>query len=256
MARQKKDTYATEADLSWFDLANYAALPGKRAADFDTPESSATLFATWAHIIRDRVELLRFLEAGQTAYVAGQFEKIKAAPLAPLGFGQHYSGGTHQANTATVKALTANRVHWLNEAMERTKAGERDIVDVQLQADAENTFGDYAHVMVNVHATDAQLTADFKKWLTGWRQSTGRVTQGNYVTKISGWIAANAVPCMDLELFSRLVGKPLESRPKLAKLFPTHTESEREAHRRNLVDIVELVFTDQMAKIIAHLAES
>lgn len=256
MARPKKINYASDKELSWFQLKNYSGLRGGKISDWNTPALRAATYAQWAALIRDRVELLRFLHADHKAYVANLFEKIKASPLAPLGFTQRYSGATHPANTSTIKAMTANRVKWLNDAMVKCAADTQTIVDDRLASYPGSVFGDYAHLMVNIRATDAQLHTDFKKWLNAWRADSKPVTQGNYENKVRSWSHAHVLPYMDLELFTLISGKSIDEARKFTMLLPKSTVTERDSQRRRLADMKDLVFTDDMAKIIAHLAES
>lgn len=256
MNKPKKDSYASIEELAWFKIENYAGVRGQKSADFADSASSSITYAQWAVMLRDRVELARFLEAGETAYVATQFEKLMTDPLTPIGFSQNYGGGAHPANRATVKALTGNRVRWLNEAMLYADASERAIVDVQLASDPESVFGDYAHVMVNLRATDKQIRDDFAKWLSAWRCSTPKITEGDYQNKISRWAQVQLIPFIDLDLFSRITGRRILSENRMGMLFPHHTEEQRDSQRKKLSDTYKLVFTDDMAKIVAHLAES
>lgn len=256
MTKPKKVSYASTEELAWFKIENYSGVRGQKSADFADSALSAVTYTQWAELLRDRVELARFLDAGETEYVAAQFENLKTDPLTHLGFSQSYGGGAHPANTSTVKAITANRVRWLNEAMLSTDANERAVVDVQLASSSESVFSDYAHVMVNLRATDKQIRDDFTKWLTAWRGSTPKVTQGDYQNKITNWAQARLLPYIDLDLFSRITGRPIRTARENEMLFPEHTLNQREAQRRRLSDKYELVFTDDMAKIIAHLAES
>lgn len=256
MSKPKKDSYATIEELVWFKIENYSSVRGQKSADFADLASSAVTYTQWATMLRDRVELARFLEAGETEFAAAQFENLKTDPLTHLGFSQSYRGGAHAANTPTVKALTANRVRWLYEAMLSADANERAIVDAQLASDSESVFGDYAHVMVNLRATDKQIRDDFAKWLSTWRGATPKVTHGDYQNKISHWAQARLLPYIDLDLFSRVTGRLIPLARKLEMLFPEHTEIERDVQRRKLSDMYKLVLTDDMAKIVAHLAES
>ncbi|WP_305825831.1 DUF6387 family protein [Massilia brevitalea] len=256
MAKPRQASYASTEDLAWFKIENYSAIRGRSSSDFANSEVSAVTYAQWAASIRDRVELLRFLDAMEHEYVLHLFEKIKADPLTHLGFGQNYIGGTHVANTPTVKVITANRVRWLNEAMVRTHADERAAVDVHTASDPNNVFGDFAHVMINLQATDQQIRNDFAKWLSTWRETTPKVTKGDYQNKIRHWAQAQLLPYTDLGLFSKIYGRPISGARKFEMLFPEQSEEEREALRRRLSDMHKLVFTDEMAKIVAHLAES
>lgn len=256
MSKPKKDSYASDEELAWFKISNYSFIRGKTAADFAGPRACADTYMQWATMIRDRVELARFLDAGDTEYVATLFDKLKADPFTHLGFSQSYRGGAHATNAPTVKALTANRVRWLNEAMLSVDANERAIVDAQLASDPESVFSDYAHVMVNLRATDKQIRGDFTKWLAAWRNSTAKVTKGDYQNKISHWAQAQLLPYIDLELFSKISGRAIDFPRKFDMLLPGNTIDQHDAHRRRLSDTYKLVLTDDMAKILAHLAES
>ncbi len=258
MSKPKKDSYASAEELAWFKISNYSCIRGKKAADFAGPRACADTYIQWATMIRDRVELVRFLDAGDTEYVATLFDKLKADPLAHLGFWQGYGGGAHAANTATVKAVTANRVWWINEGMVRTDVEEHAIVDDQLASDPESVFGNYAHLMVNLRATDKQIRDDFAKWLAAWRNSTAKVIQGDYQNKISHWADSRVLPYMDLELFSKLTGKGISRAMKFNMLFPSPKFDDlyRGNKERTLIEMHKRVFTEDVAKIVAHLAES
>lgn len=242
MARPKTESYASDADLTWFKLTNYAGL------------RHASL-AQWATVVRDRVEIARFIDAGLKEAIAPQFEKIKSAPLSHLGFAKRYGGTEHQSNTPTVKLITMNRLAWLHDAMLRNEASPASVVDDLLASDPESPFGDYAHLMVNIHATDSQLEADFKAWLRKWRQNTFAAAGGNYERKTAAWAQASVVPSMDLELFSKLTGKQIPSDKKLEMLLPGRTANEHESQGRRLREMREQIFTDEIAHVLQHLAE-
>lgn len=246
---RKKRIYATDDELEWFKLDNYSEL--KSRANRDAPN-----YILWRSIITDRVELLKHLAAGQVAYVNPLFDQIKISPLRPLGFKQSYSGPLHSTNTPTVKSLTRSRVHWLNEAMGRSKESDLLLIDEQLIHDGEEVFNNFAHVMINVRATDTQIIENFKAWLTKWRSLTTPITGGDYQTKINSWANAMVVPYMDLELFSLTTGKMIHATKKFELLLPQSTEEERDSQRRRLVDMKALVFTNEMALTIQHLAEN
>ncbi|MES2025272.1 MAG: DUF6387 family protein [Pseudomonadota bacterium] len=252
MAKKKSDQYATDDELLWFDLSKYASLKSVK----DQSGKTVVPYDLWATVIRDRIEILRFLDAGLTDKVFPLFESIKTAPLQPLGFKQGYSGPTFSSDTPTIKSITTNRVNWLHDAMIRTGATGRTMVDNQLITDTESAFGDYAHVMVNLQATDEQICANFKSWLKEWRKNTDKVTAGNYEQKIQTWAQALIVPYMDLELFTRMTGKFIQNERKFEMLLPHRTADEREAQRSRLQKMKGLVFTDSMALIVEHLAEN
>ena len=242
MGRKKAETYATDAELGWFSLKNYEALRGQ-----------GNTYRQWVSIIRDRVGLRRLIDVGLQEKATPLFERIKVAPLASLGFGQNYHGPAHPLNTPTVKPLSANRVKWLNEAMTRSNANDRSIVDEQLAIDGEKIFDDYTHLMVNIRASDAQVIDDFTSWLSAWRKQTKVVAGGNYSTKIGNWASSRVVEYMDLELFSRLTGREIDIDRKFAMLLPLHSKEERLGQQRRLHDLRAQIFTDEMALIIQHL---
>lgn len=242
MGRKKDETYATNSELDWFSLENYGGLRGE-----------GNTYRQWVTIIRDRVGLRRLIDAGLQEKATPLFERIKVAPLAPLGFCQNYHGPDHPLNTPTVKPLSANRVKWLNEAMARSNADDRSVVDEQLASDGEGVFDDFAHLMINIRASDAQIIGDFTGWLSAWRERTGAVVGGNYSTKIGSWASARVVEYMDLELFSHLTGREIGIDRKFAMLLPRHSKEERLGQKRRLHDLRGQIFTDEMALIIEHL---
>jgi hypothetical protein len=242
MSRPKKESYASDEDLSWFKLSNYAGLR-------DAP------LALWATVVRDRVELTRFIDAGLKEEIAPQFEKIKVAPLSHLGFAKRYAGAEHQSNTPTVKLITMNRLAWLYDAMLRNEAEPRTVVDECLATDPESLFTDYAHLMVNIHATESQLEADFKAWLQKWRKHVSAGVGGSYETKTDSWAKAAVVPSMDLELFSKLTGKNISISKKFEMLLPAGTAIEHESQRKRLSEMRKAIFTDEMAQLLQHLSQ-
>lgn len=245
MGRKKAESYATDAELRWFSLDNYQGLRGQ-----------GNKYRQWVAIINDRVGLRRLIDAGLLEQATPLFERIKTAPLTPLGFGQNYHGPDHPLNYPTVKPLSANRVKWLNEAMASSNADERSIVDEQLAIGGQKIFDDYCHLMVSIRASDAQIIGDFASWLAAWRKQTEAVTGGNYTTKIGNWASARVVEYMDLELFSRLTGREIDIDRKFAMLLPHHSTQERIGQQRRLHDLRKQIFTDEMARIIEHLDQS
>ncbi|PWF44022.1 hypothetical protein C7C56_020000 [Massilia glaciei] len=190
------------------------------------------------------------------AEVAPFFDQIKSAPLRPLGFGKGYNPAPHPTDTTTVRLTTTNRMKWLIENLDRIEADTRSVVDEELLKIDEGIFGDFAHLTLNLCASDKQIHSDFKNWLRAWRKHTKPVVGGDFATKVRSWASTNLVPYMDLKLFTLLTGKSIRSDRRIALIQPTFNLTERDAHGNRLSKSLPLVFTFETAEIIRHQAES
>lgn len=262
MGRQKKESYASDAELAWFQPENYSDLLGHARPESESQEERAACYRQWATLVWDRVQLKQLWETGElTEYVQTHFERIKRAPLEPIGFGKTNVGATHIANSATVKAMTSNRVKWLRHALIRAQATDQSIVDVVLAKDPESSFGEYAHLTINITATNEQLIDDFKRWLGAWRSATQQSMPGDFRSKIANWTGANILQYHDLTLFSKIAGRSVsvEQRFRLMQTTDQRMKSTLQVTDtrplRRLSGLESEVFSIEMAKRLAHLAE-
>lgn len=251
MGRKNTESHATDAELAWFNLEKYSGLLGQADPETESLEAREACYRQWAALVRDRVQLSLFIDSGELKYVASLFEQVKLSPLAPLGFSKTYVGAAHAANSATIKAMTTNRVKWLHEALIQAKAPEHSIVDVVLLEDAQSSFSEYAHLMVSTTATDNQLVEDFKAWLEGWRLSTASSTGGDYRLKIGNWFGAKVLQYHDLRLFTKISGREISVKKRFSLLPPLDAQQ-----LRRLSQLEKAVFSDDIAQRLMHLANS
>lgn len=80
----------------------------------------------------------------------------------------------------------------------------------------------FAHVNINLLATDEQIKSDFSHWLNHYRQAIGIKTQKKLLSQVdfNYWVKYGIIPYLDLLLIAKIEGKKI-TQNKLAKLiFP------------------------------------
>lgn len=247
LTRPKNATRPNDDHLAWFNLKNYDGLKDKT----DGPPN----FELWYTVIRDRIEVQRWIDAGKIDYITPLFEKLKSSPLKALGFDHNYRLILHPTNTRTVNLITSNRIQALNDSMPDTEAGDSTanvIVDQQLLDDEIVTFSDFIHLTINLRAPDEQIKADFDKLLQAWRNHTTDVKHHDYKNMFASWASAKLVPFVDLELFSALTGLKIHRNRKFGELLGIG-EAEIESQRKRLQGLKHRHFTDEYAKLIQTL---
>ncbi|MGF6637022.1 DUF6387 family protein [Paraburkholderia sp. MM6662-R1] len=217
-------------EFRWLDRCNYAPL--------ETGD-----LRLWATVLQDRVELNRFLNNGQQQFVAEQFKKLQTAPLAPLGFNLTV-GRRHPASQKCVKPLTSGHYLALGQSLPcnhgavsstRGNAGEaidfRSSVDDVVQQD-DPVWGRYAHLQVDLHATDKALEEDFRRWLAAWRTHVpSEKPIGNTLQqKAAAWGDRGVVPYFDMQMLARLSGKEIPRTVFVEKLTRTRQTSLGKLH--------------------------
>ncbi|HEY1999400.1 DUF6387 family protein [Paraburkholderia sp.] len=243
MARPKKTDYVSDSDLSpWYKLEKYAGLAQA------SPQK-------WAQLILDRanLQLLR-RDPENLDTVRTLFKKLEEDPLCELGFSYRWKSG-HELDTSSVKSLTINRMRWLtNEAAASTRddntpdginadpaeltgqmatapnlpASDSDSrdhpnptasIDELLLLRASMASGTFAHLAVDLRATDDQLASNFQEWLAKWRKhANARVTGGDYGKKVFRWHQSRVLPYFDLRLYADIEGQRI-SRKKFVELL-------------------------------------
>jgi hypothetical protein len=223
MARQRKANQLTADDFGWLELANYAEL---EKGDL----------RLWSAVLHDRAELNRFLIHGDKAFVAMLFEKLQAAPLAPLGF-EVRSLPQHPASQSTVKLLTLGNQAGLTGALELQAEGRQEAHRTAVESHAHPTSSSideiiqqsdsawdrYAHLRLDLRATDECLKDDFARLLRAWRtrKPIDALRGNNLQKKATTWGTRGLVPYFDMQMHARLAGKEVPRPVVIAKLTRT-----------------------------------
>ncbi|MCX4156643.1 MULTISPECIES: DUF6387 family protein [Paraburkholderia] len=229
-------------DFSWLDRRNYMPL---ETGDLHL----------WSTVILDRVELNRFLNAGEQQFVVEQFEKLKAAPLKPLGFGIS-ARNTHPASQGSVKVLTAGNHFALTDSLSLTCDGtagalrdrteNKSVIDYSSSVDEavqqhDHAWCRYAHLQIDLHATDKVLEEDFGRWLKAWKAQVPiqKPLKNLLQQKAASWGARGVVPYFDMQMLARLRDKQIP-RPvvtaRLTRRVQTSRGEQREAPSRSALD--------------------
>jgi len=227
MGRQQVGLQLTAADFQWLELDNYAAL------------NTGDLLL-WSQTLLDRIELNRFLKAEHREYVAEYFEKLKSAPLTSLGF-KRTPKPQHPASQPAIKLLTLGHFLGLNDALlpvESDETGEDElpidnarIIDDMLRQDKTGAWQRYAHLKVDLHATDNLLKQNFTDWLAAWRADNKlQSPPGNTLEqKAVTWARRYVVPYFDMQMYAWLNQKEIP-RPviaeKLARKIPARIKGQ------------------------------
>jgi hypothetical protein len=245
MNKPKKNSYADDDDLDWFDLEKYAPLANASPAD-------------WGQLIRDRIWLESTIDGliGSAATLAldersslltfcsSMLSSIQMDPTKALGFGKNDRIADHPSNTPTVKLLTAKRLKWLNDEFELLDPSPL-VIDpgfAEAPNSADYPFGDVAHLMVKLNATNEAIEKDFGVWLRRYRKASRAIGGETYEKKVLRWHESNVLAYKDLTLYEKISGKNIRSDTKMVLLYPDSddrtTEQDRNADRtrRKLVD--------------------
>jgi len=256
MGKPKKSDYVPDADLSrWFKLENYAGLANAN------PQK-------WAQLILDRANLRLWLEHPENkAAVRTQFERLETDPLCELGFGYKWHPN-HALDTPSVKLVTVNRLRSLLAEIEAptdedaattgmvtdvanqsggpsldniaacAPSASRECVEPRNQNVSVDELllphltvfsGSFAHLAVDLRATDEQLASDFRNWLGQWRQHAGnKVTGGDYSTKVLRWHQTRVLPYFDLRLYADIHGKRISRQKFVERLGFTDRPSPKD----------------------------
>lgn len=184
-----KAPYVSADECAWFKLVNYNGLRQAPLSD-------------WVHLVEDRVRLQTMLSVGDAELFSTLFPRIQNAPKSPLGFGQKSNRRPHSTDTATVQPLAYGQLRMLESIASHRQALAQDTFDGSAPPDRSDGLACYAHLRVNLQATDAQLKADFAKWLQSWRGENGTVTRRKYQSAVKSWAKNKLIPYMDLHLFA------------------------------------------------------
>lgn len=195
MARAR-DSYLLAEECAWFRLASYHGLRQAPLSD-------------WVHLIEDRVRLQTMLRVGDIDLFRVLFPKIQNAPTAPLGFGQKSKRQPHSTDTTTIQPLTCGEISTLEGIAGHRQLPPHDTFDGSVPPGHTDGLACYAHLRVNLQATDAQLKADFAKWLESWRGENGTVTRRKYQSAVKAWAKNKLIPYMDLYLFAAVHGRKI-----------------------------------------------
>ncbi|WP_429318153.1 DUF6387 family protein [Paraburkholderia sp. GAS448] len=229
-------------EFRWLDRRNYMPL---ETGDLHL----------WSTVLLDRVELTRFLNAGEQQFVVEQFEKLQAAPLTPLGFNIAVRK-SHPASQGSVKLLTAGNHFALTDSLSLTcdstaggsqdRADDKSVIDYSSSVDEavqqhDHTWRRYAHLQVDLHATDQVLEDDFRRWLTTWRTRAPHENPfGNTLQqKAAKWGTRGVVPYFDMQMLARLRDKHIP-RPvvtaRLTRRVQTSRGEQSEAPSKSALD--------------------
>ncbi|KVE66881.1 DUF6387 family protein [Burkholderia vietnamiensis] len=230
----------TTDEFCWLDRCNYVPL---ETGDLQL----------WATVLQDRVELNRFLNDGQQEFVAGQFKKLQAAPLTPLGFKLSVRR-PHPASQKSVKPLTSGHHFALSQAFSLNPDRkfsdppnkDEDTIDCSSSVDELVQQGDlawrrYAHLQIDLHATDKVLEEDFRRWLTVWRARVPieKPLKNTLQETAAAWGTRGVVPYFDMQMLARLSGKEIP-RPifieKLTRTLQTSLGERHEAPSKSALD--------------------
>lgn len=181
------------------------------------------------------------LRVGDTDLFRNLFPRIQSAPKSPLGFGQMSNRLAQPIDTASIQSLTCGQISTLEGIAKHRQASAQDTFDGSVPPDRSDGLACYAHLRVNLQATDAQLKDDFAKWLHSWRGENGTVTRRKYHSAVKGWAKNKLIPYMDLHLFAAAQEKKIAplTYAKLLDLGDTYDSS-----LKALKASVSVVFND------------
>lgn len=260
MSKSKTDSYADDEDLSWFDLEKYASL------------ANAGL-AIWGQLIRDRIWLESTIDgyivsaatlapeerSGLSTFCSSMLASIQADPTKVLGFGKSDRIAEHPSNTPTVKMLTGKRLKWLNDEFDLLDPAPL-IVDsgfAEAPDSDEYPFGDFAHLMVKLNATNEAVEKDFGIWLRRYRKDSHAIGGETYQQKVVRWHELNLMAYKDLTLYEKISGKKIRTDTKMVMLYPdgdNRTRKEDETADRAMRKRVPKIFQFRVCELLENAA--
>lgn len=256
MTKPGKSSYADDDDLSWFDLDKY------------DPLANASL-AHWGQLIRDRIWLESTIDgfigsaatltaqerSGLRTFCSSMLLSLQEAPTKALGFGKSERIVEHPSNTPTVKLLTAKRLKWLNDEFESLDPSPL-VVDpgfAHATNSADYPFGNYAHLMIKLNATNEILESDFAIWLRRYRRVSHAIGGETYERKVLRWHEANVMAYKDLTLYEKITGRSIRSDTKMVMLYPNgddRTSEEDKNADRAMRRRVEKIFQSSICELL------
>jgi len=92
----------------------------------------------------------------------------------------------------------------------------------------------YAHLTVDLTATDEQIKEDFSHWLTEYKKAIGyKPTKINFTKDhLSKWVEQRLLPCFDLMLISKIEGKYITQEKLTEIILKDDTEGGNEGKLR------------------------
>lgn len=204
MAQIPTNQQASAEDFRWLHLDKYVAL-------------STAGPQQWAQVILDRVDLSQWLDNGLHQKATAAFETLKEDPLAVIVARQLQP--PHTADQKSIRLLTVGQLLHLQTALPENPPKDDQQFDQKSSGSIDDLLrarhGDdwvrYAHLRIDLHATDDQLVTDFKNWLSAWRAFTPARSSGRRSLErtLELWAKRNVVPYFDLEFQARLLGKKI-----------------------------------------------
>lgn len=114
-----------------------------------------------------------------------------------------------------------------------------------------------AHLVLNMDATDKQLTEDFKRWLAEWHGLVGRKFKNeSYSKACNEWAERKIVPYFDLKLLGRMEQKVIRDEDLVILLDLEDNETIQERAFRNLSRWQKELFCEETATMLTHLSFS
>lgn len=241
---QNKPHYLEAKDLEWFNLSQY-----------DSTILRCKTLTEWCDIIGDRVFVDSLLSGGFREQFDELFPRLLCNPLQPLGLTQNSLRIPHATDTATVQSVTVARVDALYSVSQSAKLGPTMVFD-EVKPSESAALASFAHIAVDLRATNSQIEADFASWLSKWRSRHESVTNRVFEEKTRVWADSKVVPYFDLELFARLSGKRI--RPATYRDCLGDDSASYISARRRREKSAEVVFTNttfQALRLAADCAE-
>jgi hypothetical protein len=241
-----ESSYLSESDLTWFSLSRYDGL-----ADFTHQQ--------WADLILSRLELQRVYRTVPTDAQLEFLTQLQTYPLHDLGCTVQRPAsdtpGDTPGSTATVRMLRVGEIVSMEKKFSILHSPADDYADEILynQEDLVNA-NMTVHLAVLVNASDKQILSDFQELLANWRKHMGGIKKVDYVNAPSVWAVEQAVPYFDLQLIASMHGKRIKKEVLEKLLFPRVNQFILEKKLRNLPRLVQTIFSEHTAGMMAHLA--
>ena len=89
-------------------------------------------------------------------------------------------------------------------------------------------WGSFAHIIIDMGASNTQIESDFKKWLSSYRLSLDSEAPKNHVNQstIDKWVRHGVLQYIDLKLVSKVEKKEITTKQLAVSIFPDEYEKD------------------------------
>lgn len=235
-----------EFDTSWFDLNNYAAFETMSLEEWHYQltwrrrlEQTLSMYQNEGEVLtcsyeaKRSVRMVYLYNDDANEYLLSATTTLKNGNVPCVQNYFHPCNEIHNAHsfsTASVNSIDSCDMHRfrtddeeLYEVWASCEADFNNDVPFDFQLKKHNISPiQYAHVQLNLSASDEQLKNDFNHWLKNYRKETGITSNKKYFSQsdLDKWFKFCAIPYLDLLLIAEIEGKKITQHRLANLIFP------------------------------------